>query len=107
MTAVAMTVNGKPVTGDVDPRTLLVQFLRENLRLTGTHGLRARGRAAIGLCPQAHHGRQVCARTVATHGDSFGDCAEAARVGTGPTERREGVIDRCWKTVLGREAVVD
>ena len=37
MTAVAMTVNGKAVTGDVDPRTLLVQFLRENLRLTGTH----------------------------------------------------------------------
>ena len=32
-----MTVNGKPVTADVDPRTLLVQFLRENLRLTGTH----------------------------------------------------------------------
>jgi carbon-monoxide dehydrogenase small subunit len=37
MTAVAMTVNGKAVTGDVDPRTLLVQFLREHLRLTGTH----------------------------------------------------------------------
>ena len=37
MTAVALTVNGKAVTGDVDPRTLLVQFLRENLRLTGTH----------------------------------------------------------------------
>ena len=37
MTAVAMTVNGKAVTGDVDPRTLLVQFLRENIRLTGTH----------------------------------------------------------------------
>ena len=37
MSAVAMTVNGKPVTGDVDPRTLLVQFLREHLRLTGTH----------------------------------------------------------------------
>src|SRR5580765_5884261 len=37
MSAVAMTVNGKPVTGDLDPRTLLVQFLRENLRLTGTH----------------------------------------------------------------------
>ena len=37
MAAVALTVNGKPVTGDVDPRTLLVQFLRENLRLTGTH----------------------------------------------------------------------
>ena len=37
MAAVSMTVNGKPVTGDIEPRTLLVQFLRENLRLTGTH----------------------------------------------------------------------
>ena len=32
-----MTVNGKTASADVDPRTLLVQFLRENLRLTGTH----------------------------------------------------------------------
>ena len=37
MPVVSMTVNGKQVSGDVDPRTLLVQFLRENLRLTGTH----------------------------------------------------------------------
>ena len=37
MTHVAMTVNGRAVSADVDPRTLLVQFLRENLRLTGTH----------------------------------------------------------------------
>jgi carbon-monoxide dehydrogenase small subunit len=37
MPAVKMIVNGKPVSADVDPRTLLVQFLRENLRLTGTH----------------------------------------------------------------------
>jgi aerobic carbon-monoxide dehydrogenase small subunit len=37
MPAVAMTVNGKAVTADVDPRTLLVEFLREHLRLTGTH----------------------------------------------------------------------
>ena len=37
MSAVSMTVNGKAVTGDVDARTLLVQFLREELRLTGTH----------------------------------------------------------------------
>ena len=36
MPNVAMTVNGKAVTGDVEARTLLVQFLRENLRLTGT-----------------------------------------------------------------------
>jgi carbon-monoxide dehydrogenase small subunit len=32
-----MTVNGKAAAADIDPRTLLVQFLRENLRLTGTH----------------------------------------------------------------------
>jgi carbon-monoxide dehydrogenase small subunit len=37
MTTVSMTVNGKPVSADIESRTLLVQFLRENLRLTGTH----------------------------------------------------------------------
>lgn len=37
MPAVKMTVNGKPVEADVEARTLLVQVLRENLRLTGTH----------------------------------------------------------------------
>jgi len=37
MPNVSMTVNGKPVSADVDSRTLLVQFLRETLRLTGTH----------------------------------------------------------------------
>jgi carbon-monoxide dehydrogenase small subunit len=37
MTAVSMTVNGKAVSADVEPRTLLIQYLRENQRLTGTH----------------------------------------------------------------------
>src|ERR1700744_4529471 len=37
MTVVSMTVNGKAVSADVEDRTLLVYFLRENLRLTGTH----------------------------------------------------------------------
>ncbi|MGQ0847601.1 MAG: (2Fe-2S)-binding protein [Actinomycetota bacterium] len=32
-----MTVNGRAVGGEVEPRTLLVHFLRENLNLTGTH----------------------------------------------------------------------
>jgi carbon-monoxide dehydrogenase small subunit len=32
-----MTVNGKTVSHNVETRTLLVQFIRENLRLTGTH----------------------------------------------------------------------
>ena len=34
---VSMTVNGTTHTNDVEPRTLLVHYLRENLRLTGTH----------------------------------------------------------------------
>ena len=37
MISVSMTVNGKAVSAKIDPRTLLVQFLRENLLLTGTH----------------------------------------------------------------------
>jgi carbon-monoxide dehydrogenase small subunit len=37
MVHVSMAVNGRSASADVDPRTLLVQFLRENLRLTGTH----------------------------------------------------------------------
>jgi aerobic carbon-monoxide dehydrogenase small subunit len=34
---VSMTVNGKPATAEVEERTLLVTFIREILRLTGTH----------------------------------------------------------------------
>ncbi len=37
MTKVAMTVNGKAVSGEVEGRTLLSSFLREGLGLTGTH----------------------------------------------------------------------
>lgn len=37
MPTVTMTVNGRSVSADVDTRTLLVQFLREHLHLTGTH----------------------------------------------------------------------
>ena len=37
MTKVAMTVNGKAVSGEIEGRTLLSAFLREGLGLTGTH----------------------------------------------------------------------
>ena len=37
MSTVKLTVNGKAVSVDVEDRTLLVQLLRENLNLTGTH----------------------------------------------------------------------
>ncbi len=37
MPTVSMTVNGRSAAGEVEGRTLLVEFLREHLRLTGTH----------------------------------------------------------------------
>ena len=37
MPTVSMNVNGQSISRDVEERTLLVQFLREHLKLTGTH----------------------------------------------------------------------
>ena len=37
MAIVSMVVNGVEVSGDVEDRLLLVEFIREHLRLTGTH----------------------------------------------------------------------
>jgi carbon-monoxide dehydrogenase small subunit len=34
---VSLTVNGKPASAEVEERTLLVNFIRDHLRLTGTH----------------------------------------------------------------------
>ena len=62
MAAVGMTVNGKAVTGDIEPRTLLVQFLRENLRLTGTHV--GCDTSQCGACVVHMDGRAVKACTI-------------------------------------------
>lgn len=35
--SISLTVNGTAVTAEIEPHTLLVQFLRDQLRLTGTH----------------------------------------------------------------------
>ena len=37
MSSLSMTVNGKSVPSDITPRTLLVEYIREHLGLTGTH----------------------------------------------------------------------
>src|SRR6266581_3555606 len=37
MTSVTATVNGKSVTAEVEDRLLLVEFLRDSLKMTGTH----------------------------------------------------------------------
>jgi carbon-monoxide dehydrogenase small subunit len=57
-----MTVNGRDVKADIDPRTLLVEFLRENLRLTGTHV--GCDTSQCGACVVHLDGRAVKACTV-------------------------------------------
>jgi carbon-monoxide dehydrogenase small subunit len=66
-----MTVNGKAVSADVEPRTLLVHFLRENLSLTGTH---------VG-CDTGHCGACV----VHVNGQSAKSCSMLAVQANGAT----------------------
>src|SRR6184192_2027503 len=54
---VSMKVNGKPVSADIEERTLLVTFIRENLRLTGTHV--GCDTAQCGACTVHLNGRAV------------------------------------------------
>jgi carbon-monoxide dehydrogenase small subunit len=54
---VSMTVNGKPVSSEVEERTLLVTLIREQLRLTGTHV--GCDTAQCGACTVAMNGRAV------------------------------------------------
>ena len=53
----SLTVNGKVVNATVDPRTLLVQFIREHLQLTGTHV--GCDTAQCGACTVHLNGRAV------------------------------------------------
>ena len=55
--SVSLTVNGRAVTATVEPRTLLVQLLREQLRLTGTHV--GCDTAQCGACTVHLNGRAV------------------------------------------------
>jgi carbon-monoxide dehydrogenase small subunit len=59
---VKMTVNGKPVEALAEPRTLLIHFLREDLRLTGPHiGCET---SHCGACTVDMNGRSVKACTL-------------------------------------------
>ena len=55
--SLSLTVNGKAVTANVDARLLLVQFIREQLRLTGTH--QGCDTAQCGACTVHLNGRAV------------------------------------------------
>jgi len=54
---VSMTVNGKPASGELEERTLLVSFIRDHLRLTGTHV--GCDTAQCGACTIHMNGRAV------------------------------------------------
>ncbi|GAB2745438.1 (2Fe-2S)-binding protein [Melaminivora jejuensis] len=54
---VELVVNGKPVSADVPPNTLLVQLLREHLRLTGSH--MGCDTAQCGACTVLADGRAI------------------------------------------------
>jgi len=54
---VSMTINGKPVSAEVEERTLLVTFIREHLRLTGTHV--GCDTAQCGACTVHMNGRAI------------------------------------------------
>src|SRR4051794_21497939 len=62
MPAVAMNVNGSQVSGDVEGRTLLVDFLRNQLNLTGTHV--GCDTSQCGACTVLMNGRAVKSCTV-------------------------------------------
>ncbi len=62
MATVSMTVNGKAVSKDAEPRTLLVQFIRETLGLTGTHV--GCDTSQCGACVVHVNGRSVKACTM-------------------------------------------
>jgi len=54
---VSMAVNGKPASGEIEERTLLVSFIRDHLRLTGTHV--GCDTAQCGACTIHMNGRAV------------------------------------------------
>jgi carbon-monoxide dehydrogenase small subunit len=54
---VSMKVNGKAVSAEVEERTLLVTYIRENLRLTGTHV--GCDTAQCGACTVHMNGRAI------------------------------------------------
>ncbi len=74
MASVTMTVNGKSVSGEVEGRTLLVEFLRNDLRMTGTHV--GCDTSQCGACVVHVNGAAVKACTM------FAAEADGAEVGT-------------------------
>ena len=81
---ISLTVNGRKVQGDVEDRMLLVHFLRENLRLTGTHV--GCDTSHCGACTVDMNGKSVKSCTVWPSRPMAGTCAPS-RAWLRPTAR--------------------
>ena len=82
---VNLTVNGKPVAVTLDPRTLLVQVIRENLALTGTHV--GCDTAQCGACTVEMNGRAIKSCSI------LAVQAEGARITTIEGLAPDGTLD--------------
>ena len=82
---VTMTVNGEEVTREIEPRLLLVHFLRDDLGLTGTHW--GCDTSNCGMCVVTMDGVPVKSCTVLTA------MAGGREVGTVEGLERDGVLD--------------
>jgi carbon-monoxide dehydrogenase small subunit len=82
---IAMTVNGEEVGGEIEPRLLLVHFLRDNLGLTGTHW--GCDTSNCGMCVVTMDGVPVKSCTVLTA------MAAGREIGTVEGMERDGVLD--------------
>ena len=74
MTTITLKVNGKDLSRDVEPQTLLVQFIRETLQLTGTHV--GCDTAQCGACTVHVNGRAVksCNMLAVEAQGAFNEC---------------------------------
>ena len=82
---VNMTVNGEPVTGEIEPRLLLVHFIRDHLRLTGTHW--GCDTSNCGVCVVWMDGEPVKSCTV------LAAMADGRAIRTVEDLERDGVLD--------------
>ena len=82
---VAMTVNGEEVSREIEPRLLLVHFLRDHLGLTGTHW--GCDTSNCGMCVVTMDGVLVKCCTV------LAAMADGREIGTVEGMERNGVLD--------------
>ena len=101
---IALVVNGQPREGDVEPRRMLVQFLREDLELTGTHV--GCDTSQCGACTVHVDGKAIKSCTMlAVQADGMpipnSSVRETPRILRFRRERRKP-ISRCAPPLIGR-----